>query len=174
MGTEFIIETKFGKLRLTPTEGDHIYVCSEEYRFGYPKINRVDYHISCNLYRWNDNNFYIGREGTSEWKRGESLYMSRPKTEYRKSFPTAVAKKKMKEELERVVNLWAEAKSLHLEIAEKIYIREAINSRKATLKELKEAVKEVEKEIKFLEKGEHLDSSSRFRLETSRPSVLKQ
>ena len=173
MRAEFVIETKYGKFDLTPTEKDHIHVHSSEDRYGYPKINKVPYHVSCHLYRWGDNKFYIGRQGTDEWKRGQSLYMTRPKRDYKKSFPSESAKKKMLEELERVVNLWADAEPLHMVMAERLYISDAIKSRKAALKELKEAVIEVEKEIKLLEKGRHLDSSCRFNLGTSRPSMFK-
>ena len=163
---EPIVKTAFCDIVIRPTEYNHIFV--EAAPTHILTVRNIDYNFSAHLYLWADGCFYIGREGKNDWERRHSLYMSKYGVEYRKSEASESARKSVQEEIERKVNLWAIRNKLKIAKAEMRYLREAIASRRATLKELAAAKKEIEAEIKQLDKGEHLLSSDRFTLTTTR------
>jgi hypothetical protein len=156
------IESKFGLLRLAPTEKDHIHVTAQRGRI---TVNRVEYDFGAHMYRHADGRFHVGLEKES---RRDRLWLKKADVEWKKATASDSAIKKVIAELEEIVNVWVEREPLTMVMAEKIYIQDAIKRREETLKELKEAEKEIKEELKRLRKGEHLAHADRFRLETTR------
>lgn len=160
MTTKILLETKFGRIELVPTQAAHISVRPEEIeRNQIPvTIRGVAHHFHAHVYRRKDGSFRIGQYESygfnyetaddkaarhpDQWKRRQdnasALYMTRAGSI---EDATKAARKALGEEVERVVNEWAKTDEARaaLRSAEVTYRGEVVERAKAEWAKAKKA-----------------------------------
>lgn len=135
MHTEHLRCTRFGKVTLVPTQGDHIYVTTNpaggrQDRITPWVINGKSYKfITAHVHLWSDGVWRIGEEKNTG---GEGLYFTEG---------TESAKKQARKEIESEVNHFAKANPDILKEADQTYLDNLIARRETELEELNVKIK---------------------------------
>lgn len=135
----FDVPTKFGTMAVTPTQADHIYIHNDppgvqhEIVVNNTRMSRASAH----LHLWKDGKWHIGYEAQPECERSRNMYAKKDLM----NEASDSAKKKLAEEMTRVVNEWAAANPKAIFDAE-------INDLEQQKERAREAVQEAEENLR--------------------------
>lgn len=143
------LETKFGKVWLTATDANHIFVSAANGQYGETpiKVFSVDYHLAGHLHKWSDGTFKFGKEDSRESQFHEP-YMSRAcDPNLNVSFP---AKRVVRNVLPELVTEWVKKNPAVLAEAELENLKDKWGKKQEEMNELLKKVKVVNAEIAHL------------------------
>lgn len=158
------ITTRYGKLSLTVTDGNHIRVHNEvkgsKARHLLTIRNQVINHWNIHLYRKAGTFFDLKREaynqvtwGTSEKGALNSsvirneIHMTRRVFRYPKDMATSNQKERLYIELLPLVEAWVKAHSEAFKLAEKARLEELLEGKREEIQQAREALEKVEREF---------------------------
>lgn len=147
--TSALVSTRFGKLELTVTDGEHVHAACP--RGEWWAIRGVEYNVSAHLWKWRDGSIHLGQESKLEWERERDCFMTRQNTtNYRDMDKVSASAKNAA--IEVAVNLWASKNKQAFTFAQFRDIEDEIIRKTAERNELSGKIKELEKEIADLRK----------------------
>lgn len=151
MFKDYEIQTPFGTMKATPTNGTHISV------MGLDKtdlmVNNVAYHVHVHFFKWQDGNWHVGNESDSNQYTREmnAVYMRK---RYGKTvndcYPSDAAKKKVLNVLPGIIDAWAKAHTLTLNEAEHEELTNQVARLEADAAELEKQAKAKRQEAEEL------------------------
>lgn len=148
MHKEFKAETKLGPIFITPTEANHLHVCSSAHGEHRSRLTLrgCDYYISGHFYQYKDATFNIGPEDKNTYERRQALYLSRENN----VDVSESAYNKLAEVLTEAVTKWVSENTDKLYDAETEHIKDKLDTRIADLNNAEKLVATIKADVKKL------------------------
>lgn len=152
------VQTKLGSIFITPTEADHLHVCTRDGNSPEKFLTwrGCEYYVSAHFYRWTDGSYQLGQEFTevqdsngkhtrpaNQYERRQSLYISHHAA-------SESARNKLAEMMTDAVNAWTAANPDKLFDAETDHIKDELDSAIADRNKAKNALAEAEDAVEEL------------------------
>lgn len=124
----FRVDTTCGEFVITPTANNHIYVGTEYVNGQGAVVFRVEYNVHAHFYLWSDGKWNLGEEGKTAYDQRQAMSMTRHTWQsVRDMYASRAAYNRLAEELDVVVNEWAETHRLEIAKAEVGRVRKLVN-----------------------------------------------
>lgn len=109
MHKDFSVNTRYGQVRLTPTQANHIYVSNDIHGVHHSLVvnNSELSNVSAHYYLWDDGKWHLGPQEKTELERGRQLWAKKDML----NEASDSQKRKLTEEFDKVVSQWAAANS---------------------------------------------------------------